>query len=125
MRKSKTQQDLELLEEGVIPQSMEWRLPEEGVVFFEPDKVNYNLNTPSFWYSKWDANLLEQFPCLNNFVNLVIDEMMNSNKTPLDEILERQNNNNDILYEDGVKLIITEKTEATNALQGIKDRLYS
>ena len=125
MRKSKNQQDLELLEQGVIPESMEWRLPEEGFVFFEPDKVNYNFNVPTFWKSKWDSNLLEQFPCLNNFVNLVVDEMINSNKTPLDEILEKQNNNNDLLYEDGIKLIITEKTETVDTLQSVKDRLYS
>ena len=103
MKKSKTQEDLELLEQGVIPESMEWRLPEAGYVFFDPEKVNYNLNNPAFWYSKWDEALLEQFPCLQNLIASVVEEMGLSTKTPLDEILEKQKNNNDIIYEDGIQ----------------------
>lgn len=116
MKKSQTKKDLELLEQGIIPESMEWRLPEAGYVFFEPEKVNYNLNNPAFWYSKWDETLLEQFPCLNSLVQSIVEEMSISSKTPLDEILERQKNNNDIIYEDGITISITEKAEITDTL---------
>jgi len=114
MKKSKTQEDLELLEQGVIPESMEWRLPESGYIFFDPEKVNYNLNNPAFWYSKWDEALLEQFPCLQMFIT----KPENVTKTPLDEILEKQKKNNDIIYEDGIQLSLNKETE-------ILDTLYS
>jgi len=120
MKKSQTQEDLELLESGVVPMSMDFRLPEVGVVFFEPDKVSYNMNTTEFWLSRWDSVLLEQFPCLQEVALNLAHIMEVSGKTPLDEINERQNNNileESITDDDNrLQLCITEKTEIIDTL---------
>lgn len=116
MKKIQTTKDLEMLEQGVIPESMEWRLPESGVVFFEPEKLNYNINTFDYWMQKWDSCLLEEFPCLIDYATKIASAAVSSGRTPLDEITEKQNISNDIIHEDGITFSITEKTEAYDVI---------
>jgi hypothetical protein len=59
---------------------------------FNSSKLQYNsyYNSPEFWFSKWPKNY-ENIPQINIIVDHIIEK--NKNLTPLQEILQLQNNN--------------------------------
>lgn len=83
------EKDLDDLAAGIIPHGMDFSLPPDGMVMVDADKINYNSNYREYWISKWDTELLEQFPTLITYVEALADEIVEAALTPLDEILFR------------------------------------
>jgi hypothetical protein len=84
------------LENGLVPLELDYR-PREGadVSTIDWDKVRYNLtyHTPEFYEDKFPVEC-KQIPAFDQVIDLILDR--NKDNSPLQEILERQEENNKI-----------------------------
>lgn len=78
---------LQELENGELPYEFTYNLEKPPI--YDERCVEYNEWTKyEFWLAKQPAGLIEQWPCLEEWVKQIWIE--NKEKTPLDEMLERQ-----------------------------------
>lgn len=82
--------DIEKLESGIVPDSMNYNLESH---YEDLDKqflenTTYKTITPEFYIKAFDPVLIEMYPCL---MDMVMEEYeKNKHRTPLEEIMELQ-----------------------------------
>lgn len=84
--KKKINNELVLIENGIIPDSLNFTAPEDKIFTIENefDYTTFNMN---YWISKFDPELLAIFPCLNSLVEKAFKE--NAGRSALEEMNER------------------------------------
>lgn len=85
-----TVRDLLMLEAGIIPDSMDFRLPKKGMVCIYKEKIDYSYNKREQWEGLWDSNLIFQFGGLESYVENWVEDRMKEGKSPLEQIEERK-----------------------------------
>ena len=79
-----------MIESGMIPDSMDFRLPKAGMVCIYKEKIDYSYNKREQWEGLWDTELIYQFPSLGDYVEKWVDEKVANGKSPLEQIEERK-----------------------------------
>lgn len=115
MSKNRWMDEMMLLEAGIIPESMNWHLPEKGVVYVDPNKIDYSYNKKEGWAGLWDSALVFQFAGLESYVENWVEEKMKTARSPLEEIEYRKKIALDRIEENGE--VVDKRAQAIETLR--------